>query len=313
MNNQVNYLAVGLFVLAMVGLVLLLVFWLARDAAGELGDRYLLKFENDVTGLAAGGPVRFMGVQVGRVERIQLSETYPPMVEVTININPDTRVTDQTYATLALQGITGTSFINLASDGEAGEPLTASRDRLPEIPTREGGITALLEAAPELMSNANGLIEDLRGLASEENRDRVQRLLNNLDRVSGALADGEEALAGLPGELRAAMEDIRAILDQADDLVSEARPDLNQSLDNLREASADLADATDTISEWIQSNDEPVRNLVRDSLAELPELLQEARQTLHRFEQLAGSLQRQPSRLIYKQESNEVQLQESQP
>jgi phospholipid/cholesterol/gamma-HCH transport system substrate-binding protein len=75
--------------------------------------RYEIYFDGSVSGLAEGGPVRYLGVDVGRVVRIRIDGRAANRVQVVADIESTTPVSDRTLAQLSLQGITGLLYIDL--------------------------------------------------------------------------------------------------------------------------------------------------------------------------------------------------------
>jgi len=68
MENKAHALAAGLFVVALTALLLLVGAWLTRDS----GERhpYEISTREAVTGLQEQAPVRYRGVDVGKVTRV---------------------------------------------------------------------------------------------------------------------------------------------------------------------------------------------------------------------------------------------------
>ena len=80
-----------------------------------------------VSGLNLNAPVRYRGVDVGRVRAIALAPGNVEQVQVTLDIERGTPVKEDTVAMLETQGLTGIAYVDLtagrrdspAIDGEA--------------------------------------------------------------------------------------------------------------------------------------------------------------------------------------------------
>ena len=309
MNDQVNYLAVGGFVLGMFAALILLVIWFGADDGDEQTARYRLLFDQDVTGMANGSPVRFMGVQVGRIANIQLTESSPPEVEVLIDISTRVPVTTNTYATLSFQGITGTTFVNLASEGAGGRPLRREdEDDIPMIPTRSTGIAALLNTGPELIGKADELLERATAIFSDENAEKISRALASLGDLADSLSSQREAIAALPADLNATLVEIRQVANSLDSMLNSVEPDVDQLLADLSVTANNLNRLTTRLDGWVESGDGNVQQVLGESLQQVPGLITELEIAVESFEALMESLRRDPSQLIYKPAQSEVPL-----
>src|SRR5450631_4659735 len=72
MDRDANYVAVGAFVLLVIAMAVSFVFWYTQERDKRTYQRYEIYFHGSVSGLTAGSPVRYLGVDVGKVVRIML-------------------------------------------------------------------------------------------------------------------------------------------------------------------------------------------------------------------------------------------------
>ncbi len=72
MDREANYVAVGAFVLLILVMGAGFVLWYTDSADRQQERRYEIYFEGGVFGLSEGGSVRYLGVAVGRVARIDI-------------------------------------------------------------------------------------------------------------------------------------------------------------------------------------------------------------------------------------------------
>ena len=113
MEREANYVAVGTFILLVIAMGVAFVLWYsdARDARDY--TRYEIYFAGSVSGLSQGGPVRYLGVDVGRVRRINIDRRNPGRVVVVAEIDRVAPISSATRASLGLQGVTGLLYIDL--------------------------------------------------------------------------------------------------------------------------------------------------------------------------------------------------------
>ena len=70
MDRDTNYVVVGAFVLLVIAMAVSFVFWYTDQQDKRTYQRYEIYFHGTVSGLTAGSPVRYLGVDVGKVVRI---------------------------------------------------------------------------------------------------------------------------------------------------------------------------------------------------------------------------------------------------
>jgi len=171
-----NNFVVGLFVSVSIAVFVGFVLWLTGRSGVEEMENYSMMFHRDVSGLSIGGPVNFMGVNIGTVTRMQLVRNENMNVRVDIEILETTPVDSGTFASLAFQGITGVAVINLSSDPGLHDPIVhAPGHEFPVIPVRDVGLAALLSSAPKIMDQMDDLLTQANQLLGEQNRAAIAR------------------------------------------------------------------------------------------------------------------------------------------
>jgi phospholipid/cholesterol/gamma-HCH transport system substrate-binding protein len=158
METDKRYFFEGLFILVFtVGIVLAFV-WLSR--AGHSDDvTYRIRFNESVSGMALGDPVKFRGVDVGTVKAMAIDENDPRRVQVEVRLRKETPVKTDTKAILKLKGITGVVFIEL-NGGSANAQLLAEAapaGQVPEIPSEKSNLTTFLDELPKLAQKFSAL------------------------------------------------------------------------------------------------------------------------------------------------------------
>ena len=165
MENKAHALAAGLFVALLSLLVLAVAAWLTRDTG--VRHAYEISTKETVTGLQAQAPVRFRGVDVGKVSRIGFDPKTTGNVLVRMEIDTDAPLTQDTFATLGYQGVTGLAFVQLADEGRPSPALVPDDEAPPRIPLRPGLLQkledkgeAILERVEEMSNRVNRVLGD---------------------------------------------------------------------------------------------------------------------------------------------------------
>ncbi|MGI9237545.1 MAG: MlaD family protein [Woeseiaceae bacterium] len=301
MHERTNYLAVGAFILigtlALVGVG----FWIAGVGQTVPMSQYTIIFERDVNGLSEGSPVRYMGVDVGEVTKIQLFRAEDAAIEVRIDVATSTPVDAGTYANLGYQGITGVAFVNLAGEpGKQGPLAVAAGQEYPVIRTREVGIAALLNSGPEVVGRVTNVLDAAGMFLSEDNLRSATQILENLNQLTGALAEQRQALAALPVQMNESLRELQNTMRLAAEITEGAKPELLAAMQNLRQATDKLANVTGRVEHWVVENDAAIDSFFADGIGETAALVTDTREAMRELEKLGAELRSNPSRVVYK-------------
>ncbi|MDU8942195.1 MlaD family protein [Ovoidimarina sediminis] len=231
METRANYILIGAFTILGILGALGFFLWLAKVEVDRQYAYYDVLFE-DVSGLGNAGDVRYNGLQVGQVVGLELDETDPSKVRVRIEVNAETPVKTDTVATLALQGVTGVSFVALSG----GSAEAAALPEGGEIPTERSAIQSIFEGAPELLERAIALLEDVNDVVDAENRAAVTEILGNLSSASGRLDRTLEDFEALSDDLGAAAREVASFTDRLRALSDTAETTLTTATETLETA-----------------------------------------------------------------------------
>lgn len=301
METRSNHILVGSVVLILLLAVAIFTIWLARVSDG--GRKvYDIFFKQSVEGLAQGSAVSFSGVPVGQVQDIRIWKQDPDFVRVRISIAEDVPILLGTTA--SIQGsFTGVSTLLLEGAKKGAPPITENGPAgAPVIPTKPGGLGALLNSAPQLLERLSTLTERLTETLSDENQKSIGNILRNVDRLSGSLADRGPEIAATLAETRIAVaqagkaaEEIgrlagttNQLLDeQGRPLLAELRGTVARTRGTLDSVDAAIADARPGLQAFSTRTIPEIGLLIRD-LRDLSEGLNGVAERLNRGG--AGSL-----------------------
>jgi len=300
MDRDANYVAVGAFVLLVIAMGVSFVFWYTGQQDKRSYQRYEIYFEGTVSGLTVGSPVRYLGVDVGKVVRMTLDPQQRKRVLVIADIDSSAPIDGRTLASLSLQGVTGLLFIDLQQDKNAAEstPL-AQGERYPLIRSVPSDFDVLLSSLPALATHAILLVDRLNQVFSDENVRAIRITLENTrlasERFPATLRSTEELVA----EMQQAVREIKGAAADLHGIETRAAPDVEVALSNVRHATASLATASDQLDHFLADNETNVSRFTAQSLPEFEKLLQESRAAARDFRDLTRSLKQNPSQLLY--------------
>jgi phospholipid/cholesterol/gamma-HCH transport system substrate-binding protein len=309
MEREANYAAVGLFVVLVLAAATLFVYWYAEGLDRRDYARYEIYFQGSVSGLQRGAPVRYLGVDVGRVATMRIDSRDSSRVQVIADIDTTAPVSARTVAELSLQGVTGLLYIDLIEE-PGNRPLLESvpSQRYPVIRSARSNLDILLASIPELVGMAADLADRANRMLSDENIAAVGSALANIDRATGRLPAMMVDLEGTAKELRTAIGELSATAVVARTALDQAGPDVARAMERARAAAESLASATARLDEMVAESRADVRSFTRDTLPEFEGLVREGRGAAREVRELARSLRDDPSQLLYQPPAQGVEI-----
>lgn len=185
MENRAHALLAGLFTLLLGTAAGLALWWFSGKA--EEFTLYELVSTRSIVGLNPQAPVRFQGVNVGRVSKISLEKGDKYNVIITIRVRPDVVLTRNTHARSDLLGITGTSYILLSDDGKDPTPLIGEGDKLPRIALQGSAFSQISDSGRDILTKLQTSTEQVNKLLSDQNIQNTSELLKNLANTSARM------------------------------------------------------------------------------------------------------------------------------
>lgn len=300
MERDANYAAVGAFVLLIALVGALFVYWYSDTREHKTFRRYEIYFDGSVSGLERGAAVRYLGVGVGRVHLMRIDPRDPGRVQVLVDIDSSTPISNRTLAELQLQGVTGLLYIDLQQiRADIPLPTAVPSIEYPVIRSTRSRFDVFLARLPDVLASAGELVDRASRALSDENIASITRSLHNIDKASAGLPQALLDVNTLIVELRGATADLAASAKGARQIVDQAGPEVVASLQRVHVVADNLVNATDQIQKLVNDNRQDLRSFTRDGLPELERLLREGRAAAEEIRALSASLRENPSQLLY--------------
>lgn len=289
METRAHYVLIGAFVLCAVALAFLFILLLGQTKREF--DEYDVIFTERVSGLSKGAAVRFNGIQKGEVSSLTIDDKDPSIVVARVRVDRDTPVKTDTRAELELVGFTGIAVIQFVG-GSPEAPLLKDVERgVPRIKADTSGFAAFLEGSGDIVKAANELL-------SPANTEAVGRILSNIDRVSGALAEQDENIgrtfenmAAVSSQLADAATNVNKVSKRLDGLLANDASDvLHETKGTMEEMRKLVANLNATVEE----NREPLAAFTQDGLSQVGPAVTEARRMMHTLDQVLREIDRDP-------------------
>lgn len=308
MSARANYFKIGIFVLA--GFFILAGTLIFLGAGNMFRPRLYFEtyVDGTVQGVDLGSPVKFRGVQIGRISKVDFCfNVYGPNpgearldyvyleMEVDVQVfrgmfsEDITPVVEQAVGQglrvkLQPQGVTGLNFaeLNYVSDPAQFPPLKIWwTPRHHYIPSAPGTLTSMVESLNKLMDTFGGLElgPTLKG---------VDRALGNFNTTLEKFSDNVEKmeLSKVSADLQAALGDLRAKIDKLP--VEQLSTDGMKMMQSLTTAAGDMQTLVDTMQTNPLLNSDAMGSIIGDFQA-----------TAENFRVLSENLREYPSQLLF--------------
>lgn len=309
MEREANYLAVGTFILLVLGLGIAFVLWYTDANDGRSYDVYEIQFAGSVSGLDRGSPVRYLGVDVGRVRTLTLDSENASRVNVIVEIDDSAPISSATRASLGLQGVTGLLYVNLreAPEVDKTQPLRQGR-RYPLIESTASDFDVFLASLPELMGRANSLLERIGRVLSDQNLAALANTLTSLEKTTAGLPQTSKDLAALIREMQATVVEVRGAAEGLRAITTTSQPEIQTALARMSNVAANLEQASARIDRFTQQSEVQLGNFTEQGLFELQRLVRETRSAAREFRDLSRSLKENPSQILYEPPVSGVEI-----
>lgn len=309
MEREANYLAVGTFILLVLGMGIAFVLWYTDANDGRNYGNYEIRFAGSVSGLDRGSPVRFLGVDVGRVRRLSIDPQDPSRVEVLVEVDGSAPISSATRASLKYQGVTGLLYIELREAPDVAKTAQLKQGRrYPVIDSVASDFDMLIESLPELMGRATSILERASRLLSDENLDSINATLRNFKETSEGLPATAKNVAKLIEQMQATVVEVRGAAESLRAIASESRPEITTTLEKMAAIATNLEQASVRIDRFTRQSETQLGNFTEQGLFELQRLVRETRSAANEFRDLSRSLKENPSQILYEPPVSGVEI-----
>lgn len=222
-------------------------------AAGRY-THYQILTNDPVSGLIPDAPVEYHGVDVGKVERVELIDSRS--IRVVLAVREDAPVSAATVATItsrgvATRGFTGYVYVALEDSGTDARRLVARPgEPYPTIATAASKAMSLDLLVSQLNDNVQSLTVLVHGLLDRDTVAALKESADNLRQVTRTLADNNARLNVLIANGEAASRRLQPLLQSG-----------QQTIDALQPLVRSSKDVVDAMQPLLRSSQETVQAL----------------------------------------------------
>ena len=296
-----NYPLVGLFVLGLGAALVVGALWLASGGALQKHyDLYLAVIDESVAGLNLNAPVKYTGVDVGKVQEIRLDPGNPKRVNLLFAIERGTPIKEDTEAVLKTQGLTGIAYVEL-SGGAADAPLLRATEgsAYPQIRTKPSLGARLENVLTSVLAKLDSTSNNINAILSDENRVAFTSALADIAAVARTVAARKDTLdAGMANAARTfkntsgATAQLGPVIDR-----------IGRSADAIEKMGNEVARTSAGAGKTVNSVGAAVKRFTAETLPELERLLGELSVLATSLRRLSEQTERDPRGLLFGRKS----------
>jgi len=252
METRANYIAIGLFMIAVISSGFFFMYWLAKSGSGTETRQVVVVFPAPVTGLVKGSQVLFNGIKIGDVTELALVPDHPESVQALVTVNPLAPIKKDTRVEVGYQGLTGVAFVHFI--GGTADSASLFDEKLPRVVAKESDFQNLIDGAKAVLKNANSAMTTVKKVI-DENGPAITRAIENVEGFSQALANNANGVDTFLADVSAAAKSfsslsakIEALSTRADELLAAIDTgSIKGTVEDVRKFAEKLAEASDGV------------------------------------------------------------------
>lgn len=312
MATRAQKTKVGLFLVICMALITIGIL-IISGFKNEVRYNYWVEFDESILGLGAGGIVEYLGVPVGTVDNIYVTDSNRPHCEILITAGK-VKLHQGVKAQLVLYSLaTGTMCISLRG-GDPNGPLLEPGS---EIESEKSLVKSLSTQIEGALDNVNKISDIIRNAMANMGEGDITKLLQDADdvlkRIQGFVDEAGKTMTDIKGRAEAGMDDfhtlatdIRKLVKDTDSTVrhvGEKVSGLNvgETQDNVNKVLKDIS----VLAERLQQSAKTIDGVSQRALHEagnveynLRDTLRTLSESLDSIRNLTQYLQEDPSALI---------------
>ncbi|MFP4555449.1 MAG: MlaD family protein [Bacteroidales bacterium] len=327
MNRRAQKVRLGIFIMISALLLLTLIGYFTARRLFEKTDEYYVAYQDvSVSGLEAGSPVKYMGINVGSIAEIIIDPEDVNRIIVRLSLKEGTPVKADASADIVAMGITGLKTIEIKGGSNEADFLEQGQ----YIAQGTSLVDDISGQAEVIAYKVEEVINNLLVFTQPEKLDKFSQTVDNVSELTTNLNSSVDLMNDVLVENR---QDLRQTVTQANSIakrldqssvellsVSQGVNDIMQGdtlaeiLGNLRGISVtlretNLNDLIENLAEMVIQTQELLVKLDMDmdeSTKDLGDNLELLKHTLENIEETSRQINRDPSVLIRGQRAKDV-------
>ena len=292
-----NYAVVGAFVLILGAVLVAGILWLASGGDFQKKyDLYLAIEDESVAGLNLNAPVKYNGVDVGKVREIKLDSGKPERVNLLFAIERGTPIKEDTVAILKTQGLTGIAYVELSGGDNNSPPLLATAgSKYPVIRTKPSLSARLENVLTTVLAKLDSTSNNINAILSNENQAALKSSLADIATVAHTIAARKDSLDAVITNASHTLENTSRATAQAGPLIER----IGRSAEAIEKMGNEVARTSGSAGKTVNSIGADVKRFTAETLPELERMLGELSVLSTSLRHLSEQTGRNPSSILF--------------
>ncbi len=310
MEKDANYALVGLATLGLAIAMAVFGFWLSNVSFQKDYTNYDIIFQGPINGVDKGGEVRFNGIKVGEVTKIELYHPNTEKVIAHVRMTSDVPVRTDSMSTIEPLGITGVNFIQVTA-GTRGQPLLSAitpSGKIPVIASVQSKLSGFLEGGESVVTETVMALQRVNTLLSDENIRGFSRSIKNTQAFTEELQSRKQVIADAQSALQnidLAAQQITALSRSGQAFVDN---DAKASLKSVSTAAAEVEDSAKDLKALLAKVDGTTTEFSTTSLPQITAAAASLQASTDSLARLSRELESSPRGLINKTPAAEKEI-----
>lgn len=311
MNNRTNYTIVGLFVLLGFLSIAVLSYWMIRPTEETDMKKYVIYFNESVLGLNIDAPVKYRGITVGKVVKLEINPKNTEQIRVVIQVDKKTPIKTSTVAKLTAQGITGLTYINL-SLGDKNSPLLTTvppGEKYPVIKTVPSFFETFQTSLGSLFNKLTKTLDSVNDVLNAKSREDFAEMLQEsaifISKLNKVL--DEKSIENFHKSMEN-LERITAQIDKTmpkvDTLVQDSiqwEDDIRESIQQIVDSYKEFENTSHAIDEVIKRGDFDLKSIADELIPPMTKSLNNLNAALNELRTAIKEYKNNPRDLLFKE------------
>lgn len=266
METKANYVIVGAFTVVLFLAGMAFAWWLRSGATGPDAVELDVIIEGSVTGLEISSPVKFNGINVGKVTALRFDPQNPNIVIARTTVPNTLPITPSTRAVLGFTGLTGIAHVEFEGGNLEEQTVFQLAEEagqaVPTVRADPSAINDIIATAQDVFKRVDSVMGEVE-LFFGEAREPLTRTLENTERFSASLAENSQQIdqflegVGSLGETLAEVStDIEQVLQTVDGLARAINPDeVGDIVSNIETFTGTLEGLSNDVSALVETAD----------------------------------------------------------